>query len=344
MSNVYFSKTFSKDAIIKLAEKSGIKSLISKNDFVAIKIHFGEKGNLGYIKPEYVSPIVGVVKMLGGKPYLTDANTIYKGSRADAVDHYNIAIEHGFGICGCPIIIADGLRGNSYTEVDVGLKHFKSVKVARDIYYADKIIFLTHFKGHEISGFGGTLKNIGMGCGSRAGKYEMHNAIKPKIDSEKCTGCGVCMKWCPSNALTLLDKKITIDRNVCIGCGECILSCEQHAIKMPWDEPTKNAQEKIVEYATGVLKDKKAIYLNFLNHITKFCDCYGTKESPLIDDIGILASCDPVSIDTASAEIVNKKFGGDFFKHIFPEVDWSIQLEYAEKLGLGEKKHYTIKI
>ncbi|MDO8734717.1 MAG: DUF362 domain-containing protein [Elusimicrobiota bacterium] len=127
MSKVYFTKTFSKDTVINLAEKSGINLLISKNELVAIKIHFGEKGNLGYIKPEYVKPIVEIVKSLGGKPFLTDANTIYKGSRANAVDHLNIAIEHGFGICGCPIIIADGLRGNSYMEVDVNLKHFKSV-------------------------------------------------------------------------------------------------------------------------------------------------------------------------------------------------------------------------
>ncbi|MFH0947417.1 MAG: DUF362 domain-containing protein [Elusimicrobiota bacterium] len=359
MNSVYFSKTFSKDTVIKLAEKSGINSLISKNDFVAIKVHFGEKGNKGYINPEYLKPIVEIVKSLGGKPFLTDANTIYKGSRSNAVDHLNIAIEHGFGNCGCPIIIADGLRGNSYIEVDVGLKHFKTVKIARDIYYADKFIFLTHFKGHEISGFGGAIKNIGMGCGCRHGKYEMHNAIKPNINSEKCIGCGACIKWCPSNALTLLEmshrdtvsltglklsnKKIIIDKNICVGCGECILSCEQYAIKIPWDESTRNAQEKIVEYAAGVLYDKKAIYLNFLNYITKFCDCYETKEVPLVEDIGIVASDDPVAIDHASAELVNKKFGGDFFKHIFPDIDWSVQLEYAEKLGLGEKKYNLIE-
>lgn len=178
---------------------------------------------------------------------MTDANTIYKGSRADAVDHLNIAIEHGFGSCGCLLLIADGLRGNSHIEVDVNLKHFKKVKIARDIYYADKFIFMTHFKGHEISGFGGTIKNIGMGCGSRQRKYEMHNAIKPNISSEKCIGCGTCIKWCSLNALKLLNKKIIIDKNICMGCGECILSCEQYAIKIPWDESTKNVQEKIVE-------------------------------------------------------------------------------------------------
>ncbi|MBI5574204.1 MAG: DUF362 domain-containing protein [Elusimicrobia bacterium] len=341
MSKVYFTKTFSKDTVTKLAEKSGINSLVSKNDFVAIKIHFGEKGNLGYIKPEYVKPIVEVVKSLGGKPFLTDANTIYKGSRANAVDHLNIAIEHGFGICGCPIIIADGLRGNSYIDVNVNLKHFKSVKVAWDIYYADKFIFLTHFKGHEISGFGGAIKNIGMGCGARAGKYEMHNAIKPEVNPEKCTGCGSCVRWCPSNALKLSNKKIIINKDICVGCGECILSCEQYAIKIPWDESTKNVQEKIVEYAAGVLKNKKAIYINFLNYITKFCDCYATKENPLLEDIGILTSDDAVAIDAASADLVNKKFDGDFFRHIFPDIDWSIQTKYAEKIGLG-RRQYTL--
>ncbi|MFH1541261.1 MAG: DUF362 domain-containing protein [Elusimicrobiota bacterium] len=351
MSNVYFSKIFSKDTIVKLAEKSGINSLISKNDFVAIKIHFGEKENLGYIKPEYVKPVVEIIKSLGGKPFLTDANTIYKGSRANAVDHLNTAISHGFGQCGCPIIIADGLRGNSYVEVDVNLKHFKKVKIARDIYYADKFIFLTHFKGHEISGFGGAIKNVGMGCGARSGKYEMHNAIKPNTISEKCIGCSDCIKWCPSNALQLSNKKIIINKGICVGCGECMLSCEQYAIKIPWDESTKNAQEKIVEYAVGILKNlhnsetgKKAIYINFLNYITKFCDCYQTKENPLIEDVGILASCDPVAIDTASVKLINKKFGSDLFKKIFPEIDWSVQLEYAEKLGLGEKKYQLVEI
>ncbi|MFA5780253.1 MAG: DUF362 domain-containing protein [Elusimicrobiota bacterium] len=344
MSKVYFTKTFSKDTVSKLAEKSGINSLISKNDFVAIKIHFGEKGNLGYIKPEYAKPIVEIVKSLGGKPFLTDANTIYRGSRANAVDHLNIAIEHGFGICGCPIIIADGLRGNSYIDVEVNLKHFKSVKIARDIYYADKFIFLTHFKGHEISGFGGAIKNIGMGCGARQGKYEMHNALKPEVNPEKCTGCGSCVRWCPSNALKLSNKKIIINKDICVGCGECILSCEQYAIKIPWDESVKNAQEKIAEYASGVLKNKKAIYINFLNYITKFCDCYETKESPLIEDIGILSSCDPVAIDAASSELINRKFGGDFFKKIFPGIDYTVQLDYAVKLGLGEKKYQITEI
>ncbi|MEW6556307.1 MAG: DUF362 domain-containing protein [Elusimicrobiota bacterium] len=339
MSNVYFSKIISQDKIKKLLEKVGFSSFISKNDLVAIKIHFGEKGNQGYIKPEFVKPIVEMVKLLGGKPFLTDANTIYKGARADAVSHFNTAIEHGFGSCDCPIIIADGLRGNSYVDVAVNLKHFQKVKIATDIYYADKIVFLTHFKGHEISGFGGALKNIGMGCGSRQGKYEMHNSIKPNIKIENCIGCGTCIKWCPSGALKLVNKKIIMNKEVCIGCGECILSCEQHTIKIPWNESTKNAQEKIVEYALGVLKNKKAIYINFLNYITKFCDCYETKENPLIDDIGILSSDNPVAIDMASVELVNKKFGADFFKHIFPDIDWSVQLEYAEKLGLGMRKY-----
>lgn len=362
VKNVYFSKIFSDDKIKQLMAKTAIPDIICKNEFVAVKIHFGEKGNKGYIQPKFVKPVVAEIKSIGAKPFLTDANTIYKGTRTDAVEHLNTAYEHGFDRCECPVIIADGLRGNSYVAVDVNLKHFKNVKIARDIHYADKIIFLTHFKGHEISGFGGALKNIGMGCASRQGKYELHNAVKPDIQTENCTGCGVCIKWCPAGALRLSgtrqstsplvlseDKtdrgdKITINRDICIGCGECILSCEQNVIKIPWNESTKNVQEKIVEYAAGVLKNKKTVYLNFLNYITKFCDCYGTKEGPLVDDIGILASDDPIAIDQASVDLINKKTNCDFFKKIYPEIDWTVQLEYAEKLGIGCRKYNLIEI
>ncbi|HCJ65750.1 MAG TPA: 4Fe-4S ferredoxin [Elusimicrobia bacterium] len=351
----------------ELLEKINPREIIKENDFTAIKLTFGEKGNFGHLKPAEVKPVVEKIKTLGAHPFVTDANTIYVGERSDAVHHLQTASFHGFReeTLGCPILIADGLRGNSYVEVEinpvrkvsnfsngVNLKHFKKVKIAHAIHYTDSIVFLTHFKGHEVTGFGGTLKNMGMGCGARAGKYEMHHSIVPEIVAENCTACGLCIKWCPSSALTLhvtlntlhKESKIFLDKNKCTGCGECILTCHYGAIKLPWNESVKNCQEKIVEYAYGAVKNKNFFCINFLQYITKYCDCYGRKEEPLIPDIGILVSTDPVAIDQASVDLVNKKFGKDFFRDIFPQIDWTIQLDYAEKIGLGSRKYELISV
>ncbi len=356
-SKVYFLEIKSQNRLPELLEKVNPQEIIKENDYTAIKIHFGEKGNQGYVKPQFVKPIVEKIKSLNACPFITDANTIYTGTRSDAVHHLQVAYEHRFTeeYLGCPVIIADGLRGNSYVEVEINLNHFKKVKIANAIHYADSIVFVTHFKGHEVSGFGGTLKNMGMGCGARPGKYEMHHSIVPEIVIEKCNACGLCVKWCPSSALSLSPinqltnspinrSTIHLDSTKCTGCGECILVCRHGAIKLPWNDPVKMCQEKIVEYACGAVKNKSYFCINFLNYITKYCDCYGRKEEPLLPDIGILASSDPVAIDQASADMVNQKFGSDFFRYIFPEIDWEIQLTYAEKIALGRREYQLIKI
>ncbi|MDD5492149.1 MAG: DUF362 domain-containing protein [bacterium] len=345
MSKVFFIAINDISKLGELVLKSGLAGVIHKDDFTAIKIHFGEQGNIGYIKPQVIKPIVDLVKKQQAKPFLTDASTIYKGKRSDAVNHSLVAAEHGFTIkaCGAPVIIADGLRGNSYQNVAVKGKHFSSVKIAQDIYYADSMVCLSHFKGHELSGFGGALKNLGMGCGAKAGKYEMHNSILPDIDPGKCTGCRVCFKWCPVQAISLVNKKAVIDPRKCIGCGDCILSCSFHAVQITWNETYTAVQEKIVEYAAGALANKKnkCLYVNFLNYITAYCDCYPSqpKDKPLIADIGIVASLDPVSIDQASADLVNQAAGRDLFKKVWPSIDWSDQLRHAEWLDLGQREY-----
>lgn len=369
-SKVYFLDYHSKknnylNYLPELLEKVNPREIIKKNDFTAIKLTFGEKGNFGHLKPEEIKPIVENLKTIGAHPFVTDANTIYVGERADAVHHLQVAHLHGFNedSLGCPVMIADGLRGNSYVEVEVNLKHFQKVKIANAIYYADSIVFVTHFKGHEVTGFGGTLKNMGMGCGARAGKYEMHHSIVPEVIIENCTACGLCIKWCNASALTLLplthnprlrqgcggqaspkEVKIYLDPNKCTGCGECVLTCRFGAIKLHWNESVKNCQEKIVEYAYGAVKNKKIFALNFLQYITKYCDCYGRKEEPLLPDIGILVSTDPVALDHASVDLTNESFGKDFFRDIFPQIDWTIQLDYAEKLGLGSREYQLITV
>lgn len=346
MSKVFFSKTITPQCVKEIFECLNPSKVIKKNDFTAIKIHFGEKGNLGYIKPHFVKPIVETVKSLGARPFLTDANTIYVGSRANAIEHTEVALKHGFTIenVGAPVIIADGLRGNAGNSVRVDLKHFKTVLIANAIHYADSIVFMTHFKGHEISGFGGAIKNAGMGCATREGKYQQHNSVVPQVSIDLCTGCGGCMKWCPSDALSLNNGVISLDDSKCVGCGECILSCQFSVFDIPWNDTTSNVQEKMVEYAYGVIKNKRSLYLNFLNFITKFCDCYETKEKPYFDEVGILASDDPVAIDRASVDIINKKYGRDFFRYIFPSIDWRVQLNYAERLGLGKQEYELIEL
>lgn len=350
MSKVFFIAFKDIDLLPELVLKSGFKEVIRKDNFTAIKMHFGEQGNIGYIRPHWVKPVVDLVKARQAVPFLTDASTIYKGKRADAVNHSLVAAEHGFTIdaCGAPVIIADGLRGNSYQDVAIKGKHFNSVKIAHDIYYADSLVCLSHFKGHELSGFGGALKNLGMGCGAKAGKYEMHNSVLPEIDPQKCTACKNCIKWCPAKAISLVQGKARIDHKKCSGCGDCILSCSFQAVRIIWNDTYTTVQEKIAEYAAGVLANKKnkCGYVNFLNHITARCDCYPSQngDKPLIADIGIMASLDPVSIDQASAELINQAAGRDLFKEMWPAIDWSDQLRHAEQLGLGRREYSIIRL
>jgi hypothetical protein len=322
---------------------------IKENSFVAIKIHFGEMGNTAYLKPERVKPLIDKIRSLKALAFLTDANTLYKGTRADAVNHMQTAAKHGYDLntIGVPVMIADGLTGKDYFKVKVDLKHFKEVKIASAAYNAESIVVLTHFKGHELAGFGGSLKNVGMGLGARSGKQEMHADIKPQVNKEKCTSCGNCVKWCPVNAIELVEKKAVIDPKLCIGCGECVVSCNFGAIAVNWGGDPVPFQEKMVEYFYGVWKDKKdkMIFFNFLTDITPNCDCYGFNDPPLIPDIGLLASRDPVALDQASVDMVNSPAGSkDKFKEAHPDIDWSTQLSYAETIGIGRREYELTKI
>jgi len=346
MSKVYFIDFKSLPKFKNLLLQAGLEKVVSRNDMVAIKLHFGEKGNKGYVKPEYVKLVVQEVKSLGGQPFLTDSNTIYLGERSDALRHLAIARTHGFSSesLGAPIIIADGLRGNSFVEVEINQKHFRKIKVASAIYDADVLIFVTHFKGHELGGFGGAIKNIGMGGVSRAAKYEIHEAVVPNLKLNKCTGCGICVKWCPAGAIELVGKKAKVDNNRCIGCGQCILYCNFGALYMEWSDLAESEQEKLIECALGVTRDKKVLFINFLNFITRLCDCSPTSAGPVVPDIGILASSDPVAIDQASVDLVNEVGKRDVFRQLYPGKNWEFQLNYAEKLGMGTRGYGLVRI
>jgi len=346
--------------IKKMLKKAGFYDFIKEGELVAVKIHFGEAGNLGYIHPRIVKEIINEIKKKKAKPFLTDTNTIYVGSRTNAVDHINTAISNGFAYAcvGAPIIIADGLRGFSGEEVEINLKHYKSVTIGKEILEADKIVCLTHFKGHEVSGFGGAIKNIGMGCATRSGKLSMHSKSAPYI-TKKCKGCKLCIKYCPASAIFIENKKAKIDEEKCYGCGYCLGVCPEDAIKMRWDESTKNIQEKICEHAYAVLKvrKKETFFMNFIINVSPACDCYSHTDRFIVPDIGICASYDIIAIDQASADLVNKeqgikgtalkkafKEGEDKFKDLYPEVDWSIQLKYGEEIGLGTRKYKLVKL
>ena len=349
------------DKLGRLIGKAGLSDSVKKRDLVAVKLHFGEKGNTAFIKPLFVRKVVKEIKKIGGKPFLTDTNTLYSGTRSDAQSHINTAIENGFACCVtmAPIIIADGLRGRSEIAEIINEKNFKEVFIGQEIQRADAIVSLSHFKGHMLSGFGGTIKNIGMGCASRRGKLAQHSTLCPAIKKKKCIGCGECQSHCSQNAISLKDEKAKIDTNLCIGCGECIVICANGAIEVKWNQSIPVFMENMVEYTKGVLKDKigKLLFVNFLTDISPECDCLPYNDRPIVRDIGITASMDPVAIDQASVDLVNKEAalldsclktntapGEDKIKGVYPKIDWTLQLDYAQKLGLGNREYELEKI
>jgi len=346
----------------RLLETAGLDACIRERDLVAVKLHFGELGNTAYIRPIFIRQIADKIKSTGGMPFLTDTNTLYRGTRSTATDHIRTAIRNGFShsVVDAPVIIADGLRGNSETEMDIRQKQFKTIFIASEIANADALVSVAHFKGHELTGFAGTLKNIGMGCASRKGKLAQHSTVSPKVKRKKCIGCGDCIQRCPSEAIRLdADDKAVIDSETCIGCGECIVICPEGAVTIRWDQDVPMFMEKMVEYASGVLKDRKgkALFLNFLTDISPACDCPPYNDAPIVRDIGVLASCDPVAVDQAAVDLVNNepavpgtaiernlKAGEDKFKGMYPEVDWKYQLDYAQQLNLGTRGYKLVRI
>lgn len=345
----------------RLVDITGISETIKERELVAVKLHFGELGNTAFIRPLFIRKIVESIKGIGGFPFLTDANTLYAGTRSDSPRHLTTAIQNGFAysVIEAPLIIADGLRGKSETAVTVNQKRFKRVYIGTDIVEADALISVAHFKGHELSGFGGTIKNLGMGCASRKGKLAQHSTVGPMVIEKKCIGCGDCISHCSQNALALVDEKAVLDSKKCIGCGECILVCPNEAIQIQWDQAIPVFLENMVEYTMGVLKGKedKTLFLNFITNVSPACDCYGYNDAPIVRDIGIVASKDPIAIDQASVDLVNSEqalpdsclktnmaSGEDKFRGVYPKVDWTIQLDYAEKLGLGSRGYELEKI
>lgn len=364
-SKVYFvnlrARTDKANKISKirnLFEQAGFNELIQKDDLTAIKLHFGERGSDGFISPLFVRQVVDKIKEKGAKPFLTDTNTLYGGSRHNSVDHLLTALEHGFGftVTGAPLIIADGLRSDNITEVEIDKKHFKKVKLAKDIVNADSVIVLSHFKGHEMGGFGGTIKNLAMGGAPAIGKKEQH-AVKITVDQDKCIGCGECSEVCPEHAITMGDGKASVAHEKCIGCGECLTVCPVKANGINWKTDITDFLERMAEYAYGFTKchEKRIGYINFLINITPDCDCASWSDAPIVPDIGFLASTDPVALDQASYDLVNKQIGfaeshlscnheagADKFQGLRPYIDGTIQMRHGEEIGMGSRDYELI--
>ncbi len=287
-------------------------AFVKDRDLVAIKTHFGEENTQGYVRPLNFAMLARLLKKKNAQPFLTDTSTLYSGLRANAIGHIELAERHGFGFANTqtPLIMADGLTGDEEMDVAIPGRLYQKVKIASLIVKSQSLVVVSHFTGHMVSGFGAALKNMGMGCSSRRGKLAQHSTATPSIKKKKCTGCAACVSWCPAQAITMVEQIARIDKNKCIGCAECLTVCRFDAIGYNWSETYEQLQRKIVEHAWGVaaVKKDKVIYINFLNRISKDCDCMGgyKKISP---DIGVLVAFDPVAIDAASLDLVEQKTG-----------------------------------
>ncbi len=348
----------------KLCRKAGIGEIDFEGKFVAIKMHFGELGNFAYLRPNYVKAVADVIKELGGKPFLTDCNTLYPGSRKNAVDHLTNAEMNGFNsvTTGCHVIIADGLKGTDDIEVEVpGGVYCKEALVGRALMDADVLISLNHFKGHECTGFGGAIKNIGMGGGSRAGKMIQHNDGKPQVNQELCRGCRRCARECGSDAISYqADGKAYIDPDICKGCGRCIGACSFDAIKNTSDSANEMLCRKMAEYAAAICSGRPCFHITLIMDVSPNCDCHSENDAPILPNIGMLASFDPVALDQACADLClqaapirNSQLGDhlasegwhhhhDHFLDSNPNVRWKETLEHAEKIGLGSREYELI--
>ena len=332
----------------RILAATGFVERLTPDDFVALKIHFGEKGNAGYIKPAWLRDLVGRVSSRAPRTFLTDSNTLYTGKRSNSVDHIRLAWDHGFtpDVLGVPVIIADGLSGGDYENAGSAAGRVAAAKVSGAILASDALLALSHVTGHVQTGIGGAIKNLGMGCASRTGKLDQHAVVHPRVQAGKCRDCGLCLLRCAAGAIRPGEGTVEIDGRRCTGCGECLVACKFGAIRIRWDEDSVRIQEKLAEYALLAARKfpPKLAFINFLIKVTKNCDCMARNEPPIVPDIGLLASADPVAVDKASADLVLARSGGtDVFRRGY-DVDWSRQLVYGEKIGLGSTRYDLVEI
>ncbi len=366
-SEVFFINLRCKDGdsrlnkLERLIKEAGIGNIDFKGKFVAIKMHFGEPGNLAFLRANYAATVVKIVQQLGGKPFLTDCNTLYVGGRKNALDHIESAYKNGYMpyATGAHVIIADGLKGTDEVLIPVrNGEYVTEAKIGRAVMDADIIISLAHFKGHEGTGFGGALKNLGMGCGSRRGKMEMHSDGKPQIEESLCIKCGACIKICAHDAPLITKETSHIDHDKCVGCGMCIGVCPTDAIQPGDSSSNDKLNYKISEYTQAVCDGRPSFHINVVIDVSPNCDCHGENDLSIVPDVGLFASFDPVALDRACVEAVNaqppiqgtqltegkKRNHGDNLDTNHPQTNWRSGLDHAEKIGLGTQRYKMIEV
>lgn len=376
-SKVYFTDlrtTPGNDLLTKLerlVRRAGIADIDFRDKFTAIKIHFGEPGNLAYIRPNYAARIVDITRGLGAKVFLTDSNTLYSGGRSNAVDHLHAAMDNGFNPISahCNVIIADGLKGTEYREIPVSCAEYcPNPKIGTAIADADLIISMNHFKGHEQTGFGGALKNLGMGSASVGGKLELHSSSQPVIDAASCIGCRICEKYCRHEAITVTDRKAHIDYSKCVGCGQCVAVCQHNGAVVKDYDTSETLNYKIAEYALAVVQGKPNFHISFIMNVSPNCDCWNHNDAAIVPDLGIAASFDPVALDCACADLVkaapalgnnvisdlghedghecehSHHSGEDKFHMVHPDTRWEAGVEHGEKIGLGTRQYELVHV
>jgi len=332
---------------LKLYQKAGLDKQVGKDDLVGIKQHLGERGGKGFLRPPIAKAFAKAVAKRGGKPFVTDSTTLYRGQRSNAVDYLNLCTEHGFTAeaLGCPVLIADGLRGNSQVMVTVKGKHYEQLPISAAAYHADAFLVLTHVTGHVAAGYAAGIKNVAMGLVSRAGKMSQHHGSYPIVDKAKCTACEACARWCPAEAITV-GKFARVDEDKCIGCGECLSVCRFGAMGFSWGEVSERLLEKMAEHCLGVHQTHpgKMCYLNFATNITKDCDCMAKRDKAVCDDLGIIAGDDPVAVDQATIDLLKERGGKEIFADLRPEIDHEIQLRHGEAIGLGSRTYKLVEV
>jgi uncharacterized Fe-S center protein len=354
MSKVYLAAGTSRDRPDKVARDiealwrhAGFDQVFGRGDLAALKLHVGEPGTRTFVPPPVAAALVRLLVGVGARPFLTDTVVLYRSPRDNAVSHAAVARDHGFSFAavGAPFIGADGLNGSDEVEVPIAGKHFTSVAIASAILHCRSMLVLSHLTGHLGTGIAAALKSLGMGCCSKKAKLRQHHGQSPRIDPEECTGCGTCASWCPSDAIEVAETAV-IDSEKCIGCGECVAVCRDGGVGFDWRIMGAELQERIVEHAAAVTRRKpgRIGYVTVAENVTKNCDCLGLDERPLFEDIGILASQDPVAIDQAALDLVRRQAGQSLESMSFPKQDGTVQIRYAEQLGLGTSRYELVAV